>query len=269
MPADRASKDVVQSLAKGFRVLEVFDDHAPDLTVSEIARKAGLDAGTAYRLAKTLVMLGYLRQIEKTKRYTLTLKVLDLGFHAIGRQDFRTMARPYLRALVGETSEAASVGVLSGSDVVFIERSHAGLARLGVDVKVGSHLPAYCTAIGQSILAYLEPSQRLQILKSREIKPITVKTPRTIEALEQRFARIRRLGYAVSDEETVPGVRVAAVPILDVDGHPYGALSVTAPAMRAPLKDFLAKSVGPLQEAAGQLGRAMRITGCSAGSAVA
>ena len=179
------------------------------------------------------------------------------------------MARPYLRALVGETNEAASVGVLSGTDVVFIERSHAGLARLGVDVRVGSHLPAYCTAIGQSILAFLEPAQRIRLLKAREIRPITAKTPRTIEALEQRFIRIRRLGYAVSDEETVPGVRVAAVPILDVDGHPYGALSVTAPSMRAPLKDFLAKSVGPLQDAAGQLGRAMHITGCSAGSAVA
>ncbi|MEJ7609267.1 MAG: helix-turn-helix domain-containing protein, partial [Bryobacteraceae bacterium] len=78
-------KSLVMSLAKGFRVLEVFDQHDTEQTLTEIAAKADLDAGTAFRLVRTLVMLGYLRQSKHNKRYSLGLKVLDLGFHAIAR----------------------------------------------------------------------------------------------------------------------------------------------------------------------------------------
>ncbi len=82
------TKSLVLSLAKGFRILEVFDGRVPELNLSQIAERAELDSGTAFRLVKTLVMLGYLRQVENTKRYYLGLKVLDLGFNAISRGIF-------------------------------------------------------------------------------------------------------------------------------------------------------------------------------------
>src|SRR3954471_20022357 len=79
-------KNTVQSLAKGFRVLQAFTAEEPELKLSEVARRAGLDNGTAFRLLETLVMLGYLERLE-TKQYRLTLKPLDLGFNAIARMD--------------------------------------------------------------------------------------------------------------------------------------------------------------------------------------
>ena len=80
-------KNTVQSLAKGFRVMHAFTADEPELKLSEVARRAGLDNGTAFRLLETLVMLGYLERLPDTKQYRLTLKPLELGFNAIARMD--------------------------------------------------------------------------------------------------------------------------------------------------------------------------------------
>src|SRR4029434_891771 len=91
-------KSTVQSLAKGFRVLQAFTADEPELRLSEVARRAGLDNGPAFRLLETLVNLGYLERFADTKQYRLTLKPLELGFNAIARMDLRTIAQPELRA---------------------------------------------------------------------------------------------------------------------------------------------------------------------------
>jgi IclR family pca regulon transcriptional regulator len=258
------NKSLVLSLAKGFRILEVFDGREPELTLSQIAQRAELDSGTAFRLVKTLVMLGYLRQVESAKRYYLGLKVLDLGFHAISRMDLHASARPILRGLVGQLNEAASIGVLDSSHVVYIERVQAGLARLGVNVRIGSRIPAYCTAMGHSILAHLPFEQRIGILNMQERVKLTPRTPVTIPEIEERLEQVRRIGYALSDQDTVSGLRVLAVPILDSDGHPYAGVSVASPSVACSLDDFVANSVGPVRQAAKDLGRILSLAGSSA-----
>ena len=150
-------KNTVQSLAKGFRVLRAFTAEEPALKLSEVARLAGLDNGTTFRLLETLVMLGYLDHFRETKQYRLTLKPLELGFNAIARMDLRTIAQPELRALVGTVHEAASIGILDGDEVVYIERFQEGQTRLGVDIRVGTAflpiVPRLATAFWHSFPA--------------------------------------------------------------------------------------------------------------------
>ena len=119
---DKHLRSTVQSLAKGFRVLEAFSSEQDEMTLSEIAAIAELDPGTTYRMLNTLVDLGYVSRLPESRRFSLTLKTLDLGFHAIARKDMRSLVRPVLRSLVGEVSEAASFAVLDGADVLYIER---------------------------------------------------------------------------------------------------------------------------------------------------
>jgi len=142
-------KNMVHSLVKGFKVLEAFTATETQFSLSEIANRSGLDAGTTFRMINTLVQVGYLQRVPGGKKYRLTLKVLDLGFSAIARSDLRSVARPILRSLVSEVNEAASLAALDGSEMVYFERVHAGFSRLGVDVRIGTRLPAYCTAMGR------------------------------------------------------------------------------------------------------------------------
>ena len=257
------TKSRVLSLAKGLRVLEAFTARQPELTVSQIAAKANLDAGTAFRVIKTFVMLGYLRQIDDSKRYRLALKVLDLGFNALSGMDPHDSSRPILRSLVGEVSEAASLSVLDGADIVYVERVQAGWTRLGVNVRVGSRIPAYCTAAGHAILAHLNPEQRMEILRAKDRVKLTPSTLVTIADIEARLLEVRERGYALSDQETVPGLRVLAVAVLDADGHPYGAVSVAAPSTACSLGDFVSMSTAPLTRAAADLSRIFRVSGAA------
>jgi IclR family pca regulon transcriptional regulator len=264
---DLDPKNTVQSLAKGFRVLQAFTAEEPELKLSEVARRAGLDNGTAFRLLETLVMLGYLERFPETKQYRLTLKPLELGFNAIARMDLRTIAQPELRALVGTVREAASIGILDRDDVVYIERYQEGQSRLGVDVRVGTRLPAYCTAIGHSILAFLPRAEVRRILGlSRRVK-VNEHTPVTLEEIEEQLAHVRAAGYAISDSTYIAGLRVLAAPILGADGCAVAALSVAAPSPRMPLKEFVALTAKPVLASAANIAHGMSAAGSTVSQA--
>jgi len=262
-PAD--PKNTVQSLAKGFKVLQAFTAQEPELTMAEVARKAGLDNATAFRFLNTLVGLGYVDKVDNSRLFRLSLNVLDLGFHAIARSDLRTLARPVLRGLVGEVNEAASIGVLDGSSVVYVERVQAGLTQLGVDVRIGSRVAAYSSAVGQAILAWLPQDQQVKVLRGQPLVKLTDTTLTDIDALLERLAQIRALGYAVSNQETVAGLYVMAAPVLDIDGLPVASLSVAAPAHRSTLRQFEENTIAGVVAAAGQLSKSLQATGGYAG----
>ena len=264
-----SDKSTVHSLAKGFRVLEAFTADQTEMGLAEVARAAGLDNGSAFRFLNTLVQLGYLEKVLDTKRFRLTLKCLDLGFSAIARSDLRTLARPLLRGLVGDTIEAASIAVCDGAEIVYVERVQAGLARLGIEVRIGSRAPVYSTAVGQVILAHLPRDRQIALLDAVPRRKLTPSTLVSLDALLERLADIRTKGFALSDQENVAGLRVLAAPILDSDGVPLAALSVSAPAFAMPLKAFEKAARAPVLAAAKTLSRALQAAGGVASPALA
>lgn len=266
-PASANAKNTVQSLAKGFKVLQAFTAQEAELTMAEVARKCGMDNATAFRFINTLVEIGYVEKVENTRLFRLSLKVLDLGFHAIARSDLRTLARPILRGLVGEVNEAASVAVMDGSDVMYAERVQAGLTQLGVDVRIGSRVPAYSSAVGQAILAWLPREAQLRVLRGQPLIKRTATTLTDIDALVQRLDTVRARGYAVSDQENVSGVYVVAAPVFDIDGLPIAALSVAAPVWQTSLQQFETGTASAVMQAASTLARALQATGGYASSA--
>jgi IclR family pca regulon transcriptional regulator len=269
MVDNQSAKNLVQSLAKGFRVLEAFTATDTEFTLSEIANRAGLHSGTVFRMVNTLVILGYIQKVENTRRFRLSLKVLDLGFNAIARTDLRTLARPILQSLVGDVIEAASLAALDGAEMVYLERVHAGLVRLGVDVRIGTRLPAYYTAIGHAVLAFLPRETVRQVLALREPVKLTAATPTTLKEIDRSLDHVRKDGYAVADPEVIIGLRVLAAPVLNIDGHSLAAISAAAPAMNITLEKFVAKTAKPVMKAAAELGKALQASGSALPGSIA
>lgn len=255
-------KSSVQSLAKAFRLLEAIAASDYEMTLSEVAVAAELDPGTTHRMLNTMIDLGYVARLEG-KRFGLTLKVLDLGFHAIGRQDLRALARPMLRSLVGEVSEAASVGVLTGADVLYVERMRAGVTRLGVDIRVGTLIPAATTMIGWCILAMLPEAELDRVLQLESRQRDFREIARPADLLAQ-FETIRRLGYALSPSKISGGLTVLAVPIRDQDGYPIAGISVAAPSIRMTPNELQACALEPLLAAAKLIARGLAASGGAA-----
>jgi IclR family transcriptional regulator, pca regulon regulatory protein len=254
-------KNIVKSVAKAFSVLEAFRPDSCELVLADVARAAGLDNATAFRLLNTLVMLGYVERIPDTRLFRLTFKCLDLGFSAIARSDLRSLGRPLLRAIVGDRIEAASIGVLDGSQVVYVERIQAGLARLAVDVRVGNRVPAYSSALGRAILSRMPVKEQRAILKSQPPRRLTDRTLIDIDEILKQIARAAKDGYAISDQETVTGLRVIAAPITDVDGIPVAALSAATPAFGQTLEEFIDCARDVTCDAAARLSLAIRAAG--------
>ena len=254
-------KSTVGSLAKGFRVLEAFSAGYEQMTISDVCKVTGLDSGTVFRNLNTLVDLGYLNKDDDAKLFRLTFKVLDLGFHAIGRSDVRDLVLPILRELVAQVGEAASFGVLEGADILYLERVRGGVARLGVDIRVGTRVPAYNSTIGQALLAFLPDMEQdvvLHKLKSQsDVGIVDVPEPEIITSLKQ----IKKEGYALRASYFNSSLHVLAVPVLDRDGYPLASISIVAPSVRLSQDDMLATALDPARAAAAEISKALRASG--------
>ncbi|MBV8096962.1 MAG: IclR family transcriptional regulator [Acetobacteraceae bacterium] len=258
MPGD--PKNQVQSAAKVFAVLRAFDAETPELTISEVAGRAGLDRGTTFRLINTLKTLGYLAAVPRSRRFRLTLKCLELGYTALARGDLKTHARPLLQALVPEIADAGSLGMLEGPDVVYVERVQAELGMPNLDRRIGSRTKAYAAALGHAILAYLPREQQRAILESSERVKLSEKTIVELDALLERLALARERGYAIADGENAYGLRTVAAPVLDPAGDPVAGVSLTIRAERMELEPFATIAVPEVVRLAQELSQAVHLS---------
>lgn len=241
-------KNYVASVGKAFAVLQSFSSEAFELTLSEIAARADLDRGTAFRLIQTLTELGYLQAVPQSRRFRLGIACLDLGYTVLSHGSLRPMVEPLLRDLVPDVGDAASLGILDGGDVVYLARVGAGLDRHKMDRRPGTRIPAYSAALGHVMLAHLARDEQIERLESRPRVKLSERTLTDLDALLARLDLVKKKGYAVSDGENAYGLRTLATPIFDAQGFVIGGLSVTIDAMRMDLPAFRDQALPQLKQ---------------------
>jgi len=231
-------KNYVASVGKAFAVLKSFTSEHFELTLSEVAARADLDRGTAFRLIQTLIELGYLQAVPQSRRFRLGVACLDLGYTVLSHGSLRTIVEPLLRGLVPDVGDAASLGILDGGDVIYLARVGAGLDRHKMDRRPGSRIPAYSAALGHAMLAHLARDEQIRRLDARPRVKLSERTLTDLDALLDRLDLVKRKGHAVSDGENAYGLRTLAMPILDAQGFVIAGLSVTVDAMRMDMPTF-------------------------------
>lgn len=237
-PKNKNPKNHVASVGKAFAVLKSFTSEAFELTLSEVAARADLDRGTAFRLIQTLTELGYLQAVPQSRRFRLGVACLDLGYTVLSHGSLRTIVEPLLRDLVPEVGDAASLGILDGGDVIYLARVGAGLDRHKMDRRPGTRIPAYSAALGHAMLAYLGRNEQIERLESRPRVKLSERTLTDLDALLARLDQVKKKGHAVSDGENAYGLRTLATPILDAQGFVIAGLSITVDAMRMDMPTF-------------------------------
>ena len=169
-------------------------------------------------------------------------------------------AAPLLRELVPQHADAASLGVLDGADVVYVERVQVDMARPNLDRRIGSRTGAYASALGHAMMAWHDPQSARQILASSEGVPLSDRTLIDLDELMERLASVRERGYAVSDGENAYGLRTIAAPILDADDRPLAGVSLSVRSERLELSAFVDDALPLLLRTTEALTRAVRIT---------
>ena len=234
----RSDPLMVQSVAKAFRVLTVFDKGHGSLTLSQIAQMTEMDVSTAQRFTHTLTQLGYLRKDPVTRQFELSIKTLDLAYHYIRSSRLADRATPVLLHLSKETEEAVSLTVLDATEVVFVSR-YLSRRMLNTDVISGSRLPAYCTAPGRAILSRMPDAVVHEILDRSELRAHTPATPVDKGEILSRIAEAQRNGYAAAFDEIYHGDASVAAPILGSDGKVVAAVSIAVSLARIERTQFL------------------------------
>jgi IclR family pca regulon transcriptional regulator len=226
---DDAGREFVRALARGLAVIESFEGIQHPLTLSEIAARTKLSRGTVRRALITLNALGYLS--DERGRFTLTPRVLRLGYSYLSSQPLWALARPYVEAVSGETGETASLAVLDAGMIVYVLRVVA--PRLLHDaLTVGTRLPAYCASMGRVLIAGLPEPELDRYFRETEFRQLTPFTVIDADRLKAIIALTRETGFAVNDQEMEVGLRSIAVPITNLEGAVVAALNVSSSTAR-------------------------------------
>jgi IclR family transcriptional regulator, pca regulon regulatory protein len=242
--------DFVQSLERGLAVIGAFDAEHPELTLSEVAAATGVTRAAARRFLLTLAELGYVR--SEGRYFSLTARVLELGYAYLSSLSLPQIAEPHLESLVAEVNESSSVSVLNGTDVVYVARVPTSRI-MTVVISVGTRFPAYATSMGRVLLAGLPDDQLESYLAGVRLEPLTSRTISSVAALRGELARVRGQGFALVNQELEDGLRAIAVPVRDRAGKVIAAVNVSAHASRTSLEVMRRDLLPPLQKTAGRI----------------
>jgi len=218
--------EAVRSLERAFDLLEHLADAGGEMALSELTEVSGLPMPTIYRLMRTLVNQGYVRQ-EPSKRYALGPRLVRLGEGA--SRLLGTWARPVLARLVDEVGETANMAVLEGDEAVYVAQVPSRHS-MRMFTEVGRRVQPHCTGVGKALLSQLPDERVKEILARTGMEPHTPNTLTSPEALLAELAQVREQGYAVDDEEQELGVRCVAVPLRGAPA--LTAISVSGPSGR-------------------------------------
>jgi DNA-binding IclR family transcriptional regulator len=229
--ANDSRRNTVHSLERGLGVLEVVAAANGPVGITDLSRQLGLAKGSIARLVATLAKLNYLIRDPETKKYQLGLKLWELGSKSITRLDIRSVARPVMEELHGDTGETVHLTVLSSEGrMVFLDKLDSTKG-IRPNVQLGAHLPVHCVANGKAILAYL-PEHEVESLLSKKLQRFTSTTITQRSKLLSALEEIRRSGYSVNIGEYRNDVSGVAAAIRDHTSLAVAALGISLPTTR-------------------------------------
>lgn len=220
----------VSSVLKVFSILQTLGEQK-NIGVSDLSQRLMMSKATTYRFLQTMKTLGYVTQEDEADKYSLTLKLFELGAKSLEYVDLITLADKEMRLISEQTNEALHLGALDDNSIMYIHKIDSNY-NLRMQSKIGRRNPLYSTAIGKVLLAARDEDFIRKILSDVAFIKHTDQTIDNIEQLLAELAVVREQHYAEDNEEQEPGLRCIAAPIYDRFGVVIASISISFPTIR-------------------------------------
>ena len=249
---------LIRAVERALVLLKVFSPTEPELSLTEVSSRLGLNTSTTFRLLTTLETHDFVEHNSDTGKYHLGVACLQLGSVYLSQVSLRSQALPLLEALRNGCEETVHLTILDRMEVVYLEKLE-GLLPIGfMSSRVGSRAPAYCTGVGKALLAYEAPDEVRRFYSEHGLKRYTESTIVDVEQLLAELAEIRSRGFAIDNQEHEAGVKCVATPVRDHQEKVVGALSISGPVQRMDEKiaemDLVSKAINTSRQISTQLG---------------
>jgi IclR family acetate operon transcriptional repressor len=221
------------SLLRGLSLLDTFRSEETELSLTQIAQRAGLPKSTTHRLISDLIEWGGLERSENGLR--LGMRLFELGRSVPVQRELADVARPFLDDLFNITKKTVNLAVLDKTEIVYVEKLEA--PDTPTLSRSGGRFPTHCTALGKAMLAFSPPALSDQIIQSG-LTPVTDRSITSVAVFRRELAAIRNSRLAFDREELASGLFCIGTPIFDSRGNLIGAISVSSLASISGAKDL-------------------------------
>src|SRR5690606_17052326 len=214
-----------------FGLLEVIAARDRRYTLQDLVEMTGLPKPTLHRMLQQLEAAGLLRREGDGRHYSTGTRLRRLADRLLPNATHRPARRMVVRQLVAEVGESCNLTALSGNEVVSLDRVETA-APLRFYLQPGSRVPLHCSASGKLFLAQMSPSQCRRLLEAAPLEQYTPNTLTRYDAIEQEIEQVRRQGYAMDNEEFLPGLICIAVLVPGENGKSNMGIAAQSPIMR-------------------------------------
>ena len=239
-----------------FALLEVIASKDQFFSLQGLAEETDIPKPTLHRMLQQLESAGLLERGADSRQYGTGVRLRKLAENLLLNDTFHGARHSVLRALVHEVGESCNLTALSGSEVIYLDRVETP-APLRFYLHSGSRVPVHGSASGKLFLAGMTPAQRQRLLAHAPLEAFTPKTMTDLDALEEEIKQVKRQGFALDNEEFLPGLLCVAVLVPSASGRSNLRAAVQAPSMRLG-PDKALKLLPALQSAAEALSRIER-----------
>jgi IclR family KDG regulon transcriptional repressor len=220
----------IRSLKKTFRLIEILSGTG-EMSITELSAAVDLNKGSVFRSVSTLKSLGYIEQNQANDKYSLGLKLFEIGSRVVSRINEVREGHVIMEQLFEKTRETIHLARLNEGSVVYLDKIDSKHV-LRIFSRVGNRAPCYCTGLGKVLLAWL-PDDELSVL-FKEVKMIqyTENTISKLPILKRELKKIREQGFSIDNQEHELGILCTAAPIRNQTGKVVAAISITWPIIR-------------------------------------
>ena len=245
----------IQSINKALGILSLFTQSRPRLGITEISNILNLPKGTVHGLARSLLQLGFLQQDSESRKYHLGLKIYELGIILSGTLEINHKASGPAFQLAERTGLVSRIAIWDGNSALVSLNINPRFPSLYIQ-QIGPRIPAYCSAVGKAILAYLEQRELNGYIDRTAFASFTSHTIIQSKRLLKELRDTRLRGYSIDREETILGLTCIGAPIFGRGRGLKGSISISGDSVRFRGKK-IEGLVDKLLKTAGEISRSM------------